>query len=111
MTIQEHIKIERLRALKRMCEEIEENESRDEAQIMKRYGIELLSNLIPIEYPTGKWHECGPMLLACSNCKKVIGAPITNAPAYCEKCGALMIQDEDEEPDEADAELEAWLNG
>lgn len=108
MTIQEHIKIERLRALKRMCEEIEENESRDEAQIMKRYGIELLSNLKSI--PTGEWHECGPMLLACSNCRKVIGAPITNAPKYCEKCGFLMVQDENEVPDEADAELEAWLN-
>ena len=104
-------KNELLHELKRMCDRIEESGSEYEAMILKRYGIELLSNLKPIELPTGKWHECGPMLLACSNCKKIIGAPITNAPKYCEKCGALMIQDEDEEPDEADAELEAWLNG
>ena len=108
MTIQEHIQTERLRALKHMCEWIEENESGYEALILKRYGLELLSNLGSIDYPTGKWHECGPCLLACSKCKKVIGAPITNAPAYCENCGSKM--DGDEVPDVADAELEAWLN-
>lgn len=108
MTIQEHIQNERLKALKNMCDWIEENESGYEALILKRYGIELLSDLKSIEYPTGEWHECGPCLLACSECRKVIGAPITNAPAYCENCGAKM--NGGEFPEVEDAELEAWLN-
>lgn len=102
-----YTKNELLYALKAKCEWIRENVSVYDAMVLKRYGIELIEDLRDTSQERGEWLECGPMLLACSNCKKVIGAPITNAPKYCEKCGFPMFQDEDEEPDE---ELEAWLN-
>ena len=106
-----YTKNELLYALKAECEWIKENESVYDAMVLKRRGIDLIENLRDTGPGRGKWYECGPMLLACSECGKVIGAPITNAPKYCENCGYPMIQGEDEEPDEEqDEELEAWLN-
>ena len=106
-----YTKNELLYALKAECERIKENESVYDAMVLKRRGIELIENLRDADQGKGKWYECGPMLLACSECGKVIGAPITNAPKYCENCGYPMTKGEDEEPDEEqDEELEAWLN-
>ena len=106
-----YTKNELLYALKAKCEWIRENESVYDAMVLKRRGIELIENLRDTGPGRGKWYECGPMLLACSECGKVIGAPITSAPKYCENCGYPMAQGEDEEPDEEPyEELEAWLN-
>lgn len=100
-------KIDALKALKTIYDQMIEDGWVGDAKIVQECG-EVIRDLPCSDSEMGKWHEVGPCLLACSNCKKVIGAPITNAPAYCENCGFKMNGDED--PDVEDAELEAWLN-
>lgn len=103
-----YTKSELLYALKAKCEWIRENVSEYDAMVLKQYGIELIEDLRDISQERGEWLECGPMLLACSNCGKVIGCPITNAPDYCQNCGARMNGGEYPENDEID-EIDEWF--
>ena len=74
----------------------------EDAETLRESGIRIVRDLPTIKPPTGEWHEVGPMLLACTNCGRVIGCPKTNAPKFCETCGAKMGGDEDPDEDEID---------
>lgn len=105
-------KIDALKALKTIYDQMIEDGLVGDAKIVQECG-EAIRDLPCSDSEMGKWHEVGPMLLACSNCGRVIGCPMSNAPKFCENCGKKMGGGEDpgDDPDEQqDEELEAWLN-
>lgn len=104
-------KIDALKALKTIYDQMIEDGWVGDAKIVQECG-EVIRDLPCSGSEMGEWHEVGPLLLACSKCGRVIGCPMSNAPKFCENCGKKMNGGEDsgEDSDEADAELEAWLN-
>lgn len=91
-----------LNALRTEFELLENGGWEEDAETLRESGIRIVRDLPTIKPPTGEWHEVGLMLLACSNCSRVIGCPMSNAPKFCENCGAKMNGDEDPDEDEID---------
>lgn len=90
-------KIDVLNAIKRVYDRAINAGCKYDADVISAYADDIMQELPRSK--TAKWYECGPMLLGRSSCRKVIGAPITNAPNYCENCGAKMYEDEEPEQD------------
>lgn len=74
----------------------------DDAETLRESGIRVVRDLPGFKPKTCEWHEVGPMLLACSYCGRVIGCPMSNAPKFCENCGAKKVGAEDPDEDEID---------